>query len=151
MTLHTYNGEIFERNKRWYVFFALMIISIVWLSLWKQNVVGVVVLFIILWAYFYYNIISNQHIEIKIEKDFLLIHQKKYARSSFKWYNLEIEKKSEKVKNLILITERWHVIYTIDDSKENIKNFIVELNNRIPLTGEYMQTSLEKLARILKL
>lgn len=151
MTLHTYNGERFERNKRWYVFFALVLIIIIWLSLWKQNVIGVVVLFFILGAYFYYSIISNQVISLKIEKEHLIINDKIYLRGTFKAYSIEIEKKSQQIRNLVLVTERWHVIYTIHDKKENIKEFLIEINNCLPLVSDYNQSSLEKLARILKL
>lgn len=151
MTLHVYNWERFERNKRWYIFFALVLIVIIWLSLWKQNIIGVVVIFFILWAYFYYSIISNQIIPLKIEKDHILINNKLYLRWTFKAYSLEIEKKTQKIRNLILITEKGHLIYTIHDKKEQAKNFLVEINNHLPLIWEFNQSSLEKLARILKL
>jgi len=151
MTLHIYNWEKFERNKRWYVFFALILIVIIWLSLWKQNIIWVIVLFFILWAYFYYSIISNQIVSIKIEKDHIAINNKIYTISSFRAYSIEIEKKTQQIRNLVLITERWHVIYTIHDKKENIQDFFVELNSYLPLTWDFKQSSLEKFARILKL
>lgn len=151
MTLHTYNGEKFERNKRWYILFASVLIIIIGLSLWKQNIIGVVILFFILGAYFYYSIISNQIITLKIEKNQLIIDKKAYMRTNFKAYCIEVEKKTQQIRNLVLITDRWHVIYTIHDKKEQIKNFLVEINNNIPLVSEYNQSSLEKLARILKL
>lgn len=151
MTLHVYNWEVFERNKRWYIFFALVLIIIIGLSLWKQNIIGVIVLFFILGAYFYYSIISNQIISIKIEKDHIIINNKVYLLQTFKWYSLEIEKKSQKIRNIVFITEKGHIIYTIHDKKENIREFLLEINNLIPLMPEYNQSSLEKLARILKL
>lgn len=151
MTLRVYNGERFERNKRRYVFFALVLIIIIGLSLWKQNIIGVIVLFFILGAYFYYSIISNQIVSLKIDKEHLTMNNKIYLRGSFKAYCIEVEKRTQQIKNLVLITERWHVIYTINDKKEHIKDFLVEINNHLPLVSEYNQSSLEKLARILKL
>lgn len=151
MTLRVYNWEKFERNRRWFVLFALVLITIIWLSLWKQNVIGVVVLFFILWAYFYYSIVSNQIITLKIEKDHLIINNKIYLRWSFRAYSIEIEKKNQQIKNIVLITEKWYMIYTIHDKKDRIKEFLIEINNHLPLVSEYNQSSLEKLARILKL
>lgn len=151
MTLHVYNGEKFERNRRWYVLFALVLITIIWLSLWKQNVIGVIVLFFILWAYFYYSIISNQIITLKTEKNHLIINNKIYLRWSFRAYSIEIEKKNQQIRNIVLITEKWYMIYTIHDKKDRIKEFLIEINNYLPLVSEYNQSSLEKLARILKL
>jgi len=151
MTLRVYNGEKFERNKRWYILFALVLITIIWLSLWKQNVIGVVVLFFILWAYFYYSIISNQIITLKIEKDHLIINNKIYLRWNFRGYSIEIEKKNQQIRNIVLITEKWYMIYTIHDKKDHIKEFLTEINDHLQLVSEYNQSSLEKLARILKL
>lgn len=151
MDLRVYNWEKFDRNKRWYVFFALVLITIIWLSLWKQNFVWVIVLFFIVGAYFYYSIISNQTISLKIDKQHITINNKIYLRWHFKSYSIEIDKRNQQIKNLVLITEKWHTIYTINDKKEKTKDFLVELNNFLPLVWEYEQPSLEKLARILKL
>ncbi len=151
MTIHVYNGERFERNKRWYVFFALVLIIIIGLSLWKQNIIGVVVLFFILGSYFYYSIVSNQIIPIKTEKNHLVINNKIYLRWTFKAYSIEIEKKTQQIRNIVFITEKSHLIYTIHDKKEKVKDFLIEINNYLPLVWEFNQSWLEKLARILKL
>ncbi|MDD3263163.1 MAG: hypothetical protein PHR61_04990 [Candidatus Absconditabacteria bacterium] len=151
MTLRVYNGEKFERNRRWYVLFALVLITIIGLSLWKQNVIGVVVLFFILGAYFYYSIVSNQIISLKIEKNHLIINNKIYLRGSFRAYSIEIEKKNQQIRNIVLITEKGYMIYTIHDKNDRIKEFLIEINDHLPLVSEYNQSSLEKLARILKL
>ncbi len=151
MKLRVYNGEKFERNKRRYLFFSLVLILIIWLSLWKKNTVGVVVLFFILGAYFYYSIIANQVVSIEINEKEININQKKYPRSFFNGYVIEIEKKSQQIKNIVFITEKSHLIYTIHDKKDETKAFIMELNNHLPLLSEYNQWSLEKAARILKL
>lgn len=151
MTLHAYNGEKFERNSWWYIIFAFVLISIIWLSFWKKNFVWVIVLFFIIGAYFYYGIISNQTIALKIDENHITINDKAYSRWSFTEYSIEMDKKTQQIKNLILISNRWHTIYTINDKKENTKNFLIELNSFLPLVWEYNQSSLEKLSRILKL
>ncbi len=151
MEINVYNWEKKERWRRRYVIFALVLIIVIGLSLRKNNIIGVIVLFFILWAYFYYNSVGNQLIKIRLETNHLTINKKIYSREFFKWYSLEIEKKSQELKNLILIHEKWILIYTFEDSKEQIKNFLIEINNNLPLTSQYEQWSLEKLARILKL
>lgn len=151
MNLRVYNGERFERSKRWYIGFSVILISIILLSLMKKNIVGVVVLFFILGAYFYYSIISNQIIKIKTDDNHILIDKRTLPWSEFIGYVIEVENKSQEIKNIVLLSNRYHSIYTIHDKHENIKKFITELDNHIPMMGEYNQTFLEKMARILKL
>jgi hypothetical protein len=151
MTLRAYNWEHFERSKRWYVFFALLLIIVIGLSLWKKNIIGVVVLFIILGAYFYYSILSQKVISLTIKKDHLLIDNKIYLWSIFSAYSLELDKKTQKIRNLVLIGGKWYLIYTIHDTNEHSKAFLTEISEYLPLVSDFEQSKLEKITRILKL
>ncbi len=151
MKLKVYNWEKFEKSKMRYVWFALVLIAIIGLSLRKQNLIWVIVLFFIVWAYLYYNITSNQPITIQIEEKHLTINHKTYSRRNFSAYSIEIDKKTEEITNLVLISPKWHQIYTIYDNTENARDFFIELDKYLPMIGEYDQSFLEKLARILKL
>jgi hypothetical protein len=151
MSLQIHNWENFERTKLWYIIFAIVIISVIVLSIIKKNIVWTVVLFFILWAYFYYSIISNQIIKIKITEKNLVLDKKNYSRNDFVGYVLEQESKTQKIKNIVLVWNKSHTIYTINDNEDNIDQFTSELDNYIPRLREFNQTFLEKLSRILKL
>jgi uncharacterized membrane protein YagU involved in acid resistance len=77
------------------------------ISLWKQNIIGVVVLFLFLEHIFIIVLfLKPNYFSLKIEKDHLIINNKIYLRGIFKAYSLEIEKKTQKIRNLVLITEK---------------------------------------------
>jgi hypothetical protein len=52
---------------------------------------------------------------------------------------LELDTKTQVVKNLVLVMNSSHNIYTFNDTKENVRNFVVELNNHIEMLGEFDQ------------
>lgn len=151
MDLHVYNWEKFERNKRRYIGFSTIFISAIVLSLLNQNIVGGLVLFFILGAYFYYSILSNQTSKIHIEDEYIIIDKKSHPWSDFTSYTLEVDKGSNKIKNIVFIHSKGYVIYTIKDKEETIKKFSKELDTYIPLVNGYYQSLLEKTIRLLKL
>lgn len=108
-------------------------------------------LFFILGAYFYYSILSNKKIKIQIKKEWLLINEKNYLRSNFSGYMIERNKQTNEPKNIILIDNKWYMIYTIDDGEENIELFWENLKEYIPLVVSFNQSFLEKIIRLLKL
>jgi hypothetical protein len=151
MELKTYNWENFKRNKIRYIIFAIVFIWIMFLSILKQNFVWVVLLCVVLGSYFWYSLISNQIITLKIQKNGIKIWEREFPRNSFKWYTVEIDPKTEMIKNLVLITQKWHNIYTLKEHWEKAKNFFIELDENLEILGEYNQTFLDKLWRVLKL
>ncbi len=151
MDLKVYNWEKFERTARRYIGFSVVFISCIVLSLLNQNIVGALVLFFILGAYFYYSTLSNQTIKIHIDSSYIIIDKKSHPWSDFTSYTLEIEKKSNNIKNIVLIYPKWYTIYTIKDKEDTIKEFSKELDQYIPLVSEYNQSLLEKIIRLLKL
>ena len=51
----------------------------------------------------------------------------------FSGYSLEIDSKKQKIKNIVFITPKYHSIHTINDTDNNIKTFLQELNNYLPM------------------
>ena len=151
MDLHVYNWEKFERNAVRYIGFSVIFISCIVLSILNQNVVGALVLFFILGAYFYYSILSNQITKIHIDENYILIDKKSHPWSDFTSYTLEVQKNNNVIKNIVLIYAKWYTIYTIKDKEENIKKFSRLLDERLPLVETFEQTFLEKSIRLLKL
>lgn len=113
--------------------------------------VGAVVLFFILGAYFYYTLISHQIITIKINERYITLDKKNFPWNDFTGYAIEADKKTETIKNIVFVSSKGHIIYTIDDTKDHMELFFKELGNYLPMLGEYHQSFLEKTARILKL
>ena len=151
MSVLVYNGEKFQRSKVWYLVFAVVFASVFVLSILNNNIVWAVLLFFLLGWYFYYSSINNQVIKMTIDKNQLLIWNKTYLRNSFAWYVVEIYPKTQKIKNVVLLTQKWHIIYTFDDTLEHVRSFLVELDNHLPMLGDFHQTTLEKFSRKIQL
>lgn len=151
MEIKAYNTEKFERNKWRYILFATIFIAIIVLSLAYKNIVGTVLLFFLLWWYFYYEIINSKIINIRITKEWLIIGQKIVSRHNLSGYAIEMETKTQKIKNIVFITNNGHMIHTMQDSLENIESFVNALSENIPMMSEYRQSFIEKASRKLKL
>lgn len=121
------------------------------LSILKQNFVWVVLLCIVLGSYFWYSLVAKQIITLKIQKNGIKIWEKEFSRNAFKWYTIEVDPKTEILKNLVLITPKWHNIYTLKEHGEKAKKFFIELDENLEILSEYNQTFLDKLWRVLKL
>ena len=151
MSVLVYNGEKFQRSKIWYLVFAVIFASVFLLSILNGNIVGAVLIFFLLGWYFYYSTINNQVIKMIIEEKQLIIWNKNYPRNSFTWYIVEIYPKTQQIKNIVFLTQKWHMIYSFDDSLEHIRLFLLELDKYLPMLGDFHQTSLEKFSRKMKL
>lgn len=151
MEISAFNTEKFERSKWRYVWFSTIFLAIIILSLIYDNIVGTVLLFFLLGGYFYYEITNSQVIKIKIENEWLFIGKKVYSRNSLSGYVLEIDVKTQQIKNIVFITKNTHIINTIQDNLDNIKNFLAVLNEHLPMFSDYKQSFIEKASRKLKL
>lgn len=151
MSVLVYNGEKFQRSKIWYLVFAVIFASVFLLSILNNNVIGAVLIFFLLGGYFYYSTINNQVIKMTLDKNQLLIWNKTYPRNSFLWYVVEIYPKTQQIKNIVLITPKSHIIYTFDDTFENIKTFLLDLDAYLPMLGDFHQTTIEKISRKIQL
>ncbi len=151
MKLQLYSSENFERGPRWYVVFSTVVVAVLVLSLFNHNIVGAVLLFFLLWGYFYYSIASKQDIVAEITDDSLVLGSKTYSRNGMKWYVLEVDRKTQKLKNIVFLFPRAHSIHSFHDSNDAIKQFILALDGKLPMLANFEQSFLQKLARIMKL
>ena len=151
MEITAYNSEKFQRWKLRYVLFTTIITAVVVLSILNDNTVWVIVLFILLWAYFYYSVNNSQLIKITISDKWVIIANKLHPRNMFDGYVIEIESKTQNIKNIVFIGKRWYSVYTINDEDNTIKEFILSLNAYLPMLWTYDQSMLEKVTRRLKL
>lgn len=151
MSVLVYNGEKFSRGKLRYLAFAVIVASVSLLSILNNNIVGAVLIFFLLGWYFYYSTINNQVVKMTIKDTQLLIWSKVYPRNTFTGYVIEIYPKTQKIKNIVLITPKTHMIYTFDDTLEHIQTFLTQLDTYLPLLGDYNQSTIEKFTRRIKL
>jgi len=77
--------------------------------------------------------------------------KKIYSWNGFVWYILEVDVRTWVMRNIVFITRSSHIIHTLDDKLDNIREFVLELDKYIPMLDNYDQSFLEKLSRRLKL
>jgi len=152
MQIAVYDAEKHEKGVWWYILFALVFVSVVVLSLLYRNVVWVIVLFFLLGWYFYFSVRNNQIVMMRITDNALAVWDKLLPWNVLQGYVLEIDKKTEEVRNIVLVYTDDYAIHTIatQDSQE-FKSFIQSLDGYIPLLSGYHQTALQILSRKLKL
>lgn len=151
MELKVYSSEKFERNKIWYIVFSSVFIVIFLISIFYKNIVWIILMFFLLWAYIYYWIINIQEIKLKISNNWLLLGERIIPWNSIIWYCLEIEDKKQRIKNIVLVSQKWHNIYTINDEQKNIELFLQNIDQSLPMLSDFPQTFREKISRRMKL
>lgn len=146
-SIKTFNGEKFEKNSRRYVIFATILVWVILMSIISWNFVWAIVLFFLLWWYLYYTLNVNQTIEIKIINWTLTVWNRTIPRSNYIWFVVEIDIKSDSIKNLVFVGEKFHNIFTINDDINNVSIFLDNMVNYIPHLDNYEQSFFEKLSR----
>lgn len=151
MELNVYSAENFERSKWRYVILAFIMIIVIVACVFYKNLTWIILMFLLLWWYIYLWLINLKEIKLTITENWLVLWDKLVPWTRLTWYVIEINKDTQEIKNIVLLSEKNHSIHTIIDSKENIEWFLTQLNDYIPMVWEYHQTAREKLARFLKL
>ena len=151
MELNVYSSEKFERGKRWYVILAFIMILVIFMCAYYRNWTWIILMFLILWWYIYLWLINIKEIKMKITDEWLILWDKLIPRTNLTWYVIEINKNDQQIKNIVLLSEKYHSIHTISDTIENVKTFVNQLDNYLPMVWEYNQTNREKFQRVIKL
>jgi hypothetical protein len=151
MELNVYSSEKFERGKRWYVILAFIMILVIFMCAYYRNWTWIILMFLILWGYIYLWLINVKEIKMKITDEWLILWDKLIPRTNLTWYVIEINKNDQQIKNIVLLSEKYHSIHTISDTIENVKTFVNQLDNYLPMVWEYNQTNREKFQRVIKL
>jgi len=68
-----------------------------------------------------------------------------------KGFVIEMEKATWKLKNIVLVYEKWVEIFTLKDTKKQQELFFSEFSKIVPFLENYEQSSLDRLMRKLKL
>lgn len=157
LTLKIYNGEVFERSKWRYIWFTLIIFAIIVLSLFYksgeklQGLIGAIILLIIVGWYFFFLAKANTETQLLLKLEGLQIGKRLIPYSLLKGFVLEMEKRSWKLKNIVLVLEKSVEIFTLNDTPENQESFFAELAKIVPFLDSYEQGMVDKLMRKIKL
>lgn len=151
MELKIYNTEYFERNRTWYIVFAILCVAIFGMTIYYKNWVGSVLLLFLLWGYFYFGIAGIKEILMTIWDNGLAIDKKIFSWSELSGFVLEYEEKTKQIKNIVILHNNTNSIYTIVDDQLPLNDFVESLAQRIPMISSYEQSFFEKLSRKLKL
>jgi len=155
--LKVYKWEIISRWPLWYVMVFSIIIFLVLYSFFQGSLMGglsvlFIFLVIIVWYIISY-LISLKKTTIKIEDNFLLIWDKPISFDKIIGFNVELDNKG-KFKNFVLSTidSELPLKYTIDDTSENVKQFVSNLLDKgLSLYDWYENNRFYKIIKFLKL
>lgn len=154
MQLKVYNTEKFDRTKVWYAIFCCVFILIIIASIFYKNIVWIILMFFLVWAYIYYWLISVHEITISMDENWLTL-ERIIPWTNITGFCLELEldkdKSIKRIKNIVFVYTNWHSIHTISDTEENLSSFVNELNQYTQMLETYPQTSREKFMRKIKL
>jgi len=151
MKVQVYNGEKHDRSPLWYIVFWTVFVWIIVLSLLFQNWSGVIVMFFFLGWYLFYQVTHLQLIQLEVDDNFLRLGDVTFSWSDFVWFALEIDKKTERVKNIVFVWLKEHRIYSFADENDAMRDFVMALQEKLPLTDQFPQSLSEKFMRKIKL
>jgi len=121
------------------------------ISLFTKNFVWAILLFLLLWWYILFWLTNLQKIRISIASEWLKFWDKFFPWNSVNGFVLEIDNKTQTLKNIVFVIWNIKYIHTLKDDPDNIKEFVMNLSEYAPLLSDYDQTFVEKLSRRLKL
>lgn len=152
MEIRVYNWEHFERTKWWFVAFAVVLASIIWLSLFFANLFGAIILFLFTWAYILFSLTKNKHINLTIRDTGFVVDTRLRPRQWLDSFVVEVDTKTQEWRNIIVVQKNNdHMIFTFDDDAQKRTAFVSELQTYIPLIENYPQTTMDKIARKMQL
>ena len=152
MELKVYNWEYFERSKTRYIIFTLIILLVVVVSVFSNNIFWWVLVLIVAWCYIFLITKTNNVVKMIIWEKALQIDNNIYKWNDLSWFVLEYHVKKEKIHNIVIVDNKNNSkIYTINDTEDNLKNFVNNLSAIIPMLDKYDQTTMDKFIRKLKL
>ncbi len=151
MEIKAYDWEKFERTQWRYIIFVTSFVVLIFLSFITANITGVILLFLMMWWYLLYSIISLRKISIKLKDEGLKVWDKFIPWDSIYGFALEIDEQTERIKNIVFVTKKAIMIHTLSDEAENIKEFVLNLNDKTNMLSDFEQGFSERLFRRLKI
>lgn len=157
VTLKVYNGELFERGKWRYLGFAVVIFAILSLSLfykeWQgvHNIIGGVIMLMIVGAYLFFQSKIWTEVQLTLRPEGIFVGERLIPLPMIKGFVVEMEKKSWKLRNIVIVLEKGVEIFTLNDTQDRQQFFFAELSKVVPFLDAYQQWAIERLMRKIKL
>ena len=157
VSLKVYNWEVFERWTLWYVGFFLVIGAVVCVSLFYESwdnlqwLIWAIIMLIIVWWYLFFLSRENTEIKMVIKPEGFVIWERLIPYSQLNGFVVEMDKKTMKFKNIVLVFDKSVEIYSLKDTKKQQELFFSKLSELVPYVEKYEQSSLDKLLRRLKI
>ena len=151
MELKVYNGEYFERGKNRYLIFGWIILLVVILSALSKNIIWWIFVLCVAVGYVFYLTKTNNIVSMVIWKNWLQVWDISFLWNNLSGFLLEYHTEKKKIHNIVIVNSKNARIYTINDTEENLKDFVEELSNYIPMLENYEQSTMDKVIRKLKL
>jgi len=146
-----HNGEYFERGKTWFIVFSLVVVALIVVSVLFENFFGAIILFLLVGGYILFALMRNKKISLRTSEHGLVVAEKVIPRTQLAGRSIEVDASTGNRENIIIISKNDKLIFTLDDTSENIEVFAKELEEYLPLVQNLVYSFTEKLIRKLKL
>lgn len=146
-----HNGEHFERGKTRYIIFSLTLVVLIVASVLFENFFGAIILFLLVGGYILFALMRNKKIALKTSDQWVVVGEKIVPWTQLQGRTVETDAQSGTRKNLVIIAKSDKLIFTLDDTTENINLFVNSLGNYLPMADTITYSFSEKLIRKLKL
>lgn len=157
LSLKVYNWEVFERSVFRYVCFFVVIIAVVCLSLFYQSwdklqwLIGAIILLVIVWGYLFFLSKANSEVKMVLKPEWLTVGERLIPYSQLSWFVVEMERRTKKIKNIVLVYGKSVEIFTIKDTKQHQELFFSKFSELVPYLDKYEQSSFDRFMRRIKL
>lgn len=149
-TLHVYTHEQHQRSKLWYIWFGVVFVCMIILSLRYSNRLGAVILFLVLGGYLFFSLIEKK-IDLTISESWLQSGPTLTPWTSIRQFGIEYDPAHRDITTIIITISNKQHIHTIDDTQDRIKSFVVDLHEYVELVPEIVITGSDRIVRLLKL
>lgn len=142
MLLTFYAREYYIRGTQRYVCMSLILLLLIWLTLWSGSFFSVAggglpgwqswlsVVMLVFCAWLYRKFMIHQHpeqIQGEVQTAWLSLGTQFYPWTSLVWFAVEYEANTWDLYNLILCLPEHRIVHTFADSQEHIVAFLQEL------------------------
>lgn len=131
----------------------LLLLALIWFSLWKTDWVWVILLLLFIWIYARYEWkLHKDEYVLHLNKWWITIGNKLFGRDGFEWFSVGYKDTTTMLHTLYLYeTEGDTLIFTFNGEQEEIKDIAELLTLQLPLISPPRMSSVRKLMRFLRI
>ena len=150
--LHVYQWEKYDRPIRRWAIAAIFVIFLLWLSLSRQDWWGVILLIIVIgwYARYEYKTMHDMYL-MSVDSEGLEVASTRRYRHQLQWFSLWFVPETEEVQVIYVYTQSDTVVYTLDDSQDEIAEFVTELSDHILYIKQPQLSGVQRVMRMLRI